>query len=165
MTLFNPFLRFMDRLYGTFIYTGSNLQSVFLLYMRLTWGHQFLITGLTKFHSIEEVIQFFITLGFSTPKLAAYFVGSIEVAGGILLILGLASRLVGLLLSILMIIALSTAHAPNLTNFRFLTEPHLLVLQQPYPYLITALLVFFFGPGRISIDAWIKRWVDHQPRY
>jgi uncharacterized membrane protein YphA (DoxX/SURF4 family) len=39
------------------------------------------------------------------------------------------------------------------------------VSQNPYPFLITTLLVFIFGPGRISLDAWIKRWVSHQPRY
>jgi hypothetical protein len=64
-----------------------------------------------------------------------------------------------------MLAALSTAHADYLVGFRFLKEPLILVIQQPYPYLITSLMVLTFGPGRISLDALIKHWVGHQPKY
>lgn len=165
MTLVNPFLRAMDFLYGLLIKLGNNLQSVFVLYMRLTWGHQLVLTGLAKLHNIEKVVQFFITLNLPYPEFHAYLVAICELICGILLFIGFASRLAAIPIIFIMFIALGTAHASNLSNFRFLTEPHLLVVQEPFPYLVTALLVFTFGPGKVSIDAWIKRWISKQPQY
>ncbi len=163
--LANPFLRWIDRIYGLFINVGSNLQSIFLLYMRLTWGHQFFLAGIAKLTDIGDTVQLFTKLDIPSPLFHAYQVGILETLGGILLFIGLASRLIAIPLIILMLTALSTAHAEYLANFRFLTDPHILVIQQPYPFLITALLVFIFGPGRISLDAYIKHWLTKQPTY
>ncbi|HSX25836.1 MAG TPA: DoxX family protein [Chlamydiales bacterium] len=165
MDLTNPFLHRMELFYGFFIKIGSNLQSLFLLYMRLTWGHQFLLAGTTKLGNIDPVIQFFTSLNFVHPDILAYLIGTTEAVCGTLLILGFASRIAAIPLIITMLIALFTAHASKLANFQFILNPHTLVQEQPYPYLITAILVFIFGPGRVSLDAWIKRWVQKQPRY
>ena len=163
--LINPFLNLVDKIYRFIISIGSNLQSLFLLYMRLTWGHQFFLTGLGKFEAIEKTAQYFAALHIPFPEFHAYLVSSLELVGGLFLIFGFASRLISIPLIVITLVALSTAHAPNLSNLRFLTEPLALVHQTPYPFLITALLVFIFGPGRISIDAWIKRTVDKKLRY
>lgn len=132
----NPLLDKLNRLYGYVVKAGSNLQSLFLLYMRLTWAHQFFLQG-----------------------------GTLGLIFGFLLFIGLLSRLAAIPLIVLSLIQLSTVHAPNISEFRFLLDPASLVLQKPYPYLITGLLIFIFGPGRVSIDAWIKRWVAKQPRF
>jgi len=161
----SPFLHWVDLLYSFIIKIGSNLQSVFLLYMRIVWGHQFLIIGLGKLGDIHKVADFYTSLNIPFPLFNAYLVGTIETVGGFLLLIGFASRLAAIPLIIIMLTALSTAHAPNISNFRFLLEPLSLVKQDPYPFLITSILVFVFGPGRVSIDAWLKRWVDRQPRY
>ncbi len=163
--LTSPFLRFIDKFYSFFIMIGGNLQSLFLLYMRMTWGHQFFITGLGKLGHMDKVIDFFTSLGFKHPVYLSYSVASLETVCGFLLFIGFASRIAAIPMIITMLIALSTAHAPNISNFRFLTEPLELVKQEPYAFLLMALMVFIFGPGRISVDAWIKRWVDRQPRY
>lgn len=165
MTFANPILRILDLLYGFVISVGNNLQSVFLLYMRLTWGHQLILTGMAKLHNMEKVVQFFTSLHFGHPEFLAYLVAILELLCGIFLFLGLVSRLAAIPIAVIMFSALWTAHAPHLSNFRFVTEPHLLVAQEPFPYLITALIVFTFGPGKVSIDAWIKRWVSNQPQY
>lgn len=141
--LVNPFLRTLDTLYTLLIKLGSNLQSLFLLYMRLTWGHQFFINGLKE----------------------RGFTGGLEIVGGILLIIGFASRLIAIPLMILMFTILGTVHAEPLSQLRFITEPFILVHQAPYPFLITSILVFVFGPGWISVDGWIKRWIEKQPKY
>jgi putative oxidoreductase len=133
--------------------------------MRMTWGHQFILTGSGKLGNIEKVIQYFTSLGIPHPHFQAYLVGYIELIGGILLFVGFCSRFAGLVLAFTMIVALSTAHASVLANFRFIFEPSTLVGEAPYPFLITSLLIFIFGPGRVSIDAWIKRWVNRQPKY
>ncbi len=161
----SPFLHWIDILYSFIIKIGSNLQSLFLLYMRVVWGHQFFITGLGKLENIQKVVDFFTSLNIPFPLFNAYLVGTIEMVGGFLLFIGFASRLTAIPLIIIMLTALSTAHVPEISNFRFLLEPLSLVKQTPYPFLITCILVFVFGPGRVSIDAWLKRWVERQPRY
>ena len=161
----NPFLHAIAMGYFRLADWSSNFQSFFLLWMRLTWGHQFFLAGTTKLADLDKAIQFFTTLGISHPVFSAHLIAYTETLGGILLMLGLASRLISIPLIIAMLTALSTAHAQTLSNFRFITEPSSLVNQPPYPFLITSMLVLFFGPGRISIDAWLKRWANKQPKY
>lgn len=146
--------------YNLIILSGSSLQSLFLLYMRLTWGGQFLITGWGKLHTIGKVSSYFATLNIPYPVFNAYLVGTCEMIGGILLFIGLGSRLAAIPLLIIMFTALGTAHAAQIAELRFLLEPSTLVAQTPYPFLITCLLVFIFGPGRVSIDALIKRYLE-----
>jgi len=161
----NPILQSLSTMYGWVISLGSNLQSLFLLWMRLTWGHQFVMTGINKLSNIDETIHFFTSLQITAPQFHAYFVGYTELICGGLLIVGLASRLAAIPLIFIMFTALGTAHGPVLAHFKFITEPSSLVHEAPYPFLITSLLILIFGPGRVSIDAWIKRWVNRQPTY
>ncbi|MGB7978302.1 MAG: DoxX family protein [Chlamydiales bacterium] len=163
--LSNPFLYWVDKIYGFFIKIGSNLQSLFLLYMRITWGHQLFLAGLHKLNDIPGTVLFFTKLGIPSPLFHAYEVGILETVGALSIFFGLASRLFSIPVIFVMLTALSTAHGETLGNFKFLSEPYLLVIQEPYPVLVTALMVLMFGPGRISIDAWLKRWVSHQPKY
>lgn len=164
--LANPFLYWIDKFYGFFIAIGSNLQSLFLLYLRLTWGHQFFLSGVDKLEHIAKTTEIFIQLHIPYPLFHSYEVGLMEAIGGALLMIGFASRVAAIPLIIIMLTALTTAHMEALKNFDFLiNDPHILVMQQPYPYLFTSLLVFIFGPGRVSLDAWFKRWVNRQPRY
>jgi len=165
MRFASPFLHAIDILYSFLIKVGSNLQSLFLFYMRVTWGHQAVIYGLGKLQAIEQTIQFFSSLHIAHPEFNAYLVGWVEMVGGICLVFGFVTRLAAIPLIIVMLTALSTAHAPDISNLRFLLQPLLLVRQAPYPFLITAFLVFIFGPGRISIDAWLKRWSERRPKY
>ena len=68
------------------------LQSIFLLLVRLYWGWQFAQTGWGKLHNLAKVTGYFASLGIPFPGLNAPFVAALEFAGGLLLILGLASR-------------------------------------------------------------------------
>src|SRR5258707_7321676 len=84
----------VERYYRFLIRVSSNLQSPFLLAVRLYWGWQFMQTGWGKLTDIGKVIGFFTDLGIPAPALNAYFVSALEFGGGLLLILGLGSRLI-----------------------------------------------------------------------
>ncbi len=85
----------------------------------------------------------------------AYFVSGLECFGGLLLIIGLASRPIALMVAISMSVAYWTADLEALTSI--FSDPDKFVKADPFPYLLTALIVLVFGPGLFSIDALLKR--------
>lgn len=161
----NPTLRFFERVYHFLLSFGGNLQSIFLFWMRLTWGREFYLSGMGKLQAIEKTTIFFTSLNIPKPLFHAYLVGGIEAIGGFLLIIGFASRLISIPLALIMFAAFSVAHSQVFIDFHFVKEPLSLVAEAPYPFLITSLLVLLFGPGRISVDAFIKRWAERQPKF
>jgi putative oxidoreductase len=77
------------------------------------------------------------------------------------LIVGLASRLTAIPITIVMIVAYLTADFESVTSF--FSDPDKLVKADPFPFLISALIIFVFGPGKFSIDAAIQ-WVIERAR-
>ena len=73
--------------------------------MRVYWGWQFWQTGWGKLHNLPHVIEFFTRLGIPAPALNAYFASSLECFGGILLAVGLGSRILAFMFTIDMIVA------------------------------------------------------------
>ena len=98
-----------EKYYRLLIRAASGLQSPFLLAIRLYWGWQFMQTGWGKLSDIHKVVGFFTQLGIPAPALNAWFVSGLEFAGGLMLIVGVGSRLVALPLVIDMIVAYITA--------------------------------------------------------
>ena len=74
----------------------------------------------------------------------------LEFAGGLLLLLGLGSRLIALPLTIDMIVAYITADREAL--FSIISNPDKFTAAAPYTFLVASLLVLIFGPGRLSLD-------------
>ena len=142
--------------YAWFLKILNLLQSPFLLLIRGYWGWQFLQSGIGKFNHIEKVISFFTDLGIPAPTLNAYCNASLETIGGLLLILGLASRLIAVPLTINMIVAYITADREALTSF--FSEPAKFFAADPFPFLLVSLLILLFGPGKLSLDTLILMW-------
>src|ERR1700739_2589633 len=84
---------------------ATALQSPFLLLLRLYFFWQLFLTGKGKLSNIGKVSEFFTSLGIPLPTLNAYFIGSLECFGSLLLIIGLASRPLSLLIVISMTVA------------------------------------------------------------
>ena len=160
----NAFFNTIAKIYQWIISFFSNFQSIFIFLMRITWGYQFFTAGYGKLMNIDHVVGFFTSLGIPAAGFNAYLVASFEMIGGFLLIIGLASRLFSIPLAIIMFTAYSTAHAHVFGDFAFVKNPALLVNEAPFPFLLTSLIVLLFGPGKISIDAYIKRKIaENQP--
>src|SRR5215469_11851130 len=97
------------RLYGWLIRVGNTLRSPFLLVVRLYWGWQLFLTGKGKLFDLEKPTHFFQSLDIPFPHESAILVGLTEFFGGLLLLLGLASRLVSVPLIISFTVAYLTA--------------------------------------------------------
>jgi putative oxidoreductase len=151
-----PFMKFVDMAYGWFVRAANLGQSVLLLAVRLYWGWQFWQTGRGKLADIGKVVDFFTSLGIPAPSLNAHFIALLETIGGILLVLGLGSRLISLLLAGNMMVAFILADREALGSI--FSDPDKFYAAAPYTFLFGSLLVFFFGPGWLSLDTLIARY-------
>src|SRR5260370_41368294 len=91
--------------YDRFLGLASYLQSPFLLFVRLYWGWQLAQSGWGKLHHLSGVAEYFGTLGLPMPAQMAVFICCVEFFGGILLALGLLSRITRLVRTLKMISA------------------------------------------------------------
>src|SRR5467141_1486035 len=145
----------LRRSYELLIASGATLQSPFLLVLRLYFFWQLFLTGKGKLANIGKVSEFFASLGIPLPTLNAYFIGSLECFGSLLLIIGLASRPLALLIVISMSVAYLAADFEAVSNI--FNDPDKFVKADPFPFLLTALIILVFGPGLFSIDALMKQ--------
>jgi putative oxidoreductase len=142
-------------LYSRFAAAASMLQSPFLLVIRLYWGWQLVQTGWGKLHGIPKITEFFASLNIPFPGFNAHFVAGLEFFGGILLIVGLGSRLVGLLMAINMFVAYWTADHEALTAI--FSDPGKFYVADPFTFLFASVIVLVFGAGLFSLDALIEK--------
>src|ERR1700733_3174252 len=147
----NQMIEYFEKCYRLLNRASSSLASPFLLAVRLYWGWQFMQTGWGKLTDIGKVIHFFTDLGIPAPVLNAYFVSALEFGGGLLLLLGLGSRLIALPLVIDMVVAHITADREAL--FSLLSPPHKFTPAAPFTFLVASLVVLIFGAGWFSLDA------------
>jgi putative oxidoreductase len=149
---------FIADAYRRFQHGSAALQSPFLLLVRLYWGWQFAQTGWGKLHHLAHVTDFFSTLHIPAPGPTAAFVSALEFVGGILLIAGLGTRVIGFLLAADMIVAYITTNASALASI--FTNPDAFYSDAAYTFLIASLIVLIFGAGRFSVDYWLFRRRD-----
>lgn len=143
--------------YGLFTVGANALQPLVLLIFRLTWGWQFFVTGKGKLINHNDIADFFASLHIPFPGLNAWFIGGLECVGGLLLIVGLASRPIAFLLTGAMVVAYLTVEEDRLKLLSIFKDPTPFLTADPFFFLLTAVLVLAFGPGLISIDAWVGK--------
>ncbi len=136
--------------YDMLVKGASHLQSPLLFVIRLYWGWSFFQTGLGKLQNLGKTTEFFQSLGIPLPGLNAAMAGTTECIGGLLLLVGLASRLAALPLIVTMIVAYLTAELETVKNI--FSEPDKFLAADPFLFLLAAVLVLVFGPGAFSLD-------------
>jgi|SoiMethySBSTD1v2_1073268.scaffolds.fasta_scaffold445001_3 putative oxidoreductase len=130
--------------------TGGSRSNV-LLIGRILIGILFLVAGIMKAMNIAGTTGYMTKLGFPAPELMAYLSTLIELASGVLLIIGWQTRRVAWLLVVYVLIATGMAH-------RFWEyEPAQRVNQINHFLknlaLIGAMLyIVISGPGSASVD-------------
>jgi putative oxidoreductase len=143
------------RLYDGFATAVARLQSPFLLVVRLYWGWQIAQSGWGKLHNLPHVVEFFTSLGLPAPGPTAAFVATFEFLAGILLALGLFSRIAALGLAIDMSVAYWTADREAL--LWFFSDPSKFYGADPFIFLFVGLLILVFGPGKFAVDTLLNR--------
>jgi putative oxidoreductase len=131
------------------------LRPLFLLIIRLYWGWQFFVVGKAHLAHLDKTTSYFASLNIPMPKLSAIMAGSTECVGGLLLLAGLFSRFASLALICVMSVALWTAEREAVRHI--FSDPDKFLATDPFLFLYAAVLVFAFGPGRISLDALVFR--------
>ena len=81
--------------------------------------------------------------------------GTTETVCGLLLCIGVASRLISIPLIFTMVIAYLTAESDAL--HAFFSDPDKFVSAAPFQFMFAALIVLIFGPGAISIDHLLQK--------
>lgn len=143
---FNKVRHWHDGLFGLTEY----LKSPLLLGVRLYWGWQLAQSGWGKLHNLEKVTEFFTSLHLPMPAQTAVFISCLEFFGGILLAVGLFSRLISLALTVNLVMAYVTADREAL--FSVFSDPDKFMAAAPFTFLCASLVVLIFGAGKFSLD-------------
>ncbi len=129
-----------------FLNVTSKLSWAPALATRILIGWVFAESGWGKMHNLAGVTEYFQTLGIPYANLQAPFVSGVELVGGILLILGLFTRLAAIPLCATMAVAIVTAKRADISSFgdfAGLSETTLL---------LGLMWLVFFGAGAVSLD-------------
>jgi putative oxidoreductase len=134
--------------YQLLIDVAGRFQSPLLLAIRLYWGWHFFLTGKGKLLNPGKVTEFFQSL--HIPAFNVFLAGGTECFGGLLLLVGLGSRLISVPLIFVTIVAYLTAEI-NTVKVIF-SDPDKFVSADPFLFMLASMLVLVFGPGSFSMD-------------
>ena len=126
------------------------------LLVRLVVGAVFLSEGIQKFVFPAALgVGRFAKIGIPWPGFTAPFDGVFEIGCGLLILLGLATRLASVPLVIDMLVAIATTKLPMLFKSGFWAMAH--EARTDWSMLLGATFLFIVGGGSWSIDAWLTR--------
>jgi putative oxidoreductase len=133
-----------------------------ILIIRLMAGGVFFWEGLLKFVYVNQGVGRFTKLGFPFPEMTAHVIAMGEIAGGLLLILGLFTRITAFYFIIQMIVAVLSTKIdlyfgtsplplppapPKMGIWAVLHE-----IRSDYAQILTCLFLLLEGAGRRSLD-------------
>ena len=124
-----------------------------LLFLRIVVGFVFLEAGLGKLKNLQQVTEYFQSIGIPYAHLQAPFVASVEFFGGAAILLGFLTRFVSIPLAFTMVVALVTAKKADINSVSDLFG----MSEFLYIGFFTTLLMN--GAGFFSVDSYLKRKV------
>ena len=124
---------------------------------RITVGYVFMWSGWEKLHALPKMIANFTEWGIPYPQILTPFASGAEFVCGILLILGLFTRIAGVTLMIVMIVAILSAKLGDIDSLETF-----LGFDETLNLLIFGWLAIS-GPGPVSLDYLLQRMVGRKP--
>jgi len=156
-------------LYKEFTRLSEYTKSAGLLLLRLILAYTFFAPAMLKWNDIGAIAQWFEYMGIPFPMLNAYMAAGTEMAGVVLLTLGLLTRFISIPLLVIMFVAIVTVHGQN--GFAFVNEAvsftdayvngvrvsgTMIQLQNGYELVLYYTLMLFVlvgsGAGKFSLD-------------
>jgi putative oxidoreductase len=123
-----------------------------VILVRAMVGGVFLSEGIQKFLFPTALgAGRFATIGIPAPQIMAPFVGVVEIVCGLLLILGLVTRLAAIPLLIDILVAIATTKVPMLLKSGFWAAAH--EARTDYCMLLGLIFLLVVGGGPWSLDA------------
>jgi putative oxidoreductase len=143
-----------------------------VILIRLLVGAIFLSEGIQKFLFAAEVgVGRFAKIGIPSPEMMAPFVGVVEAVCGLLLLLGLMTRLATVPLIITMLVAILSTKIPillghgfwtfslrNLPYYGFWGMAH--EIRTDWSLLLGSIFLLIVGAGKWSADAYLHSYAD-----
>jgi putative oxidoreductase len=126
---------------------------------RLVVGEAFFLTGRGKWLNFDNTVTFFTELGIPFPVANAAFVATLELVGGVCLVLGLFTRIMSTGLGATMVVALMTGDKGRFLESLSPTSEVSPTDISPFVFLLYFGWLALFGPGAVSLDALLKRWL------
>jgi putative oxidoreductase len=125
------------------------------LLMRIVVGYVFMLTGWAKLNNLPQMIQNFTEWGVPFPHILTPFASAVECFGGVMLMLGLFTRIPAVMLAFVMVVAIKVAKwgdVDSLETFLGFEE---------ITYMAAFLWLAAVGPGPISLDRLILNMTGH----
>jgi putative oxidoreductase len=138
-----------------------------ILILRLMAGGVFFFEGILKFVYVNQGVGRFTKLGFPMPELMANFIATGEIIGGLFILFGIFTRftsfyfvvqMIGVLITTKIALYLGTSPLPlppAPPKIGFWAVEH--ESRSDIAQLLVCLFLLIEGPGRKSIDAFIKK--------
>jgi uncharacterized membrane protein YphA (DoxX/SURF4 family) len=124
--------------------------------VRLIVGAVFLSEGIQKFlFSGDLGVGRFMKIGLPAPEFLAPFVGTFEIACGILLLVGLLTRAAAVPLIVVMLVSISTTKVPILMDKGFWAMAH--EARTDWSMLLGSIYLLIVGAGAWSLDVVLAR--------
>ena len=127
-------------LFETRVVGGS---AAVVAFLRVAAAVVFITFGIAKFTSHEDEVASFETYGVPTPDAFTYAIGALEIAGGVLLLVGLLTRLTALVMAGDMVGAIVLSGIEEGETISLTLAPAMLAVM---------LLLIWAGPGVRALD-------------
>lgn len=116
------------------------------LVARIVVGWVFMWSGWTKLHNLPAMIKNFTEWGIPFPTIMTPFVSGVEFFGGLLLLLGLFTRVAAVPMIVVMAVAIISAKYQQIDSLETLLGLEEIAYMSLFGWLAVA------GPGPVSID-------------
>jgi putative oxidoreductase len=125
------------------------------LLMRLIVGYVFMLTGWSKLNNLAQVTENFIGWGIPFPSILTPFVSCVEFFGGVMLMLGLFTRIPAAVLAVVMVVAIRSAKWGDVDSLETLLGFEEATYFAAFMWLAVA------GPGAASLDRLLVNATGH----
>jgi putative oxidoreductase len=125
------------------------------LLMRLIVGYTFMLTGWGKLTNLAQVTENFVGWGIPFPTILTPFVSGVEFFGGVMLILGLFTRIPAAMLAVVMLVAIKSAKWGDIDSLETLLGFEEMTYFAAFMWLAIA------GPGAASLDRLLVNATGH----